>query len=86
MEPHRVDLERCTRKPLLPTHHAAPTVVRWQLRETVMWAQITHRWADGSEVELEVGDHEPGYPQAVSEMVARVLDMYRVVCCDEAGE
>jgi hypothetical protein len=59
-----------------------------------MWAQITHRWADGTEIELEVGSDEAAYPDVVSELVARVIDLYRATCTetctetctDEAGE
>jgi hypothetical protein len=36
------------------------------------WAKITRRWADESELEVEVGC-EASYPDAVSEIVAAVV-------------
>lgn len=72
---------------LLPTCRTAPTVARRQSRELVMaWAQIRYSWPDGSSVELEAGSHEAGYPDELAELVARVIDMYRVTCMQAEGE
>lgn len=41
-----------------------------------MWARITVRADDGSELDFEVGSEEACFPDAVSECVAGVLRLY----------
>lgn len=41
-----------------------------------MWARISVRADDGSEMDFEVGSDEACYPDAVSECVAGVLRLY----------
>lgn len=46
-------------------------------------ASIVYRWADGTEVLLEVDSGEDtAHPDLLDELVARVLGMYRETCVD----
>jgi hypothetical protein len=46
-------------------------------------ASIRHEWADGSATEMFV-DLDENFPDAAAEVVARVIDLYRAACTDEA--
>lgn len=48
-----------------------------------MWARITYRWSDGTEVDLEVGCDEAAYPDALDQCVAEVLRMYATAVAAE---
>ena len=49
------------------------------------WARITHRWADGSEAEMEVGTDQAAFPDVLAELVHEVSRLYKVACQDESA-
>ena len=47
------------------------------------WARITHRWPDGTEIEMEVGTDEAAFPDVLAELVHECTRLFRVTCQDE---
>lgn len=48
------------------------------------WAKIIHRWADGSETTMVVGDDRPAFPDVIAELRHEVTLLWRDVVGDEA--